>query len=131
MARSSGAARLRPSSVSLAFHLGSTFPLALIHSRFSFSFFLWWVWAANSSTVLGGVNQEYKAQGGLLRNSKQLVTQLFQRNYADRILIFFGVAVYLLVVLYIFKKRLFPSDPNAPTPVMPSSSFTGGPEGEL
>ena len=71
---------------------------------------------------------EYKGQAGLLRTSKQLVTQLMQRNYADKVLLFFGVTVYIVVVLYIFKKRLFPSDPNAATTF---SSYSGDPQTEL
>ncbi|KAI9138574.1 hypothetical protein BKA69DRAFT_763670 [Paraphysoderma sedebokerense] len=45
----------------------------------------------------------------VLRTSKNLITKLEQRDWTDKLLIFFAIAVFVLVVLYILKKRVWGS----------------------
>lgn len=40
--------------------------------------------------------------------SKQVVSQLYQRDFIDRLLLGFALVVFSLVVLYVIKSRLFP-----------------------
>ncbi|KAI9176162.1 Vesicle transport protein S20 [Blastocladiella emersonii ATCC 22665] len=53
------------------------------------------------------VQHEYTAMTALLRGSKHLLTELKARDRTDKLIIGFACLVFLAVVLYILKKRVF------------------------
>lgn len=61
---------------------------------------------AESSQLLGKANQEYKTFGGVVREGRLIITKLWQRDWTDRALIYLAFFVYILVVLYILKRRV-------------------------
>ncbi|RIA94825.1 Sec20-domain-containing protein [Glomus cerebriforme] len=60
-----------------------------------------------SSRTLKTTFNEYRGFSSVVRSSKQLITKLEQSDWTDRLLILFGLFVFLLVVLYILKKRVW------------------------
>ncbi|KAJ1504014.1 Protein transport protein sec20 [Coelomomyces lativittatus] len=52
-------------------------------------------------------HSEYSTMTHLLMGAKQRLSQLEQRERTDKILMYFGCLVFLCVVLYILKKRVF------------------------
>jgi len=62
---------------------------------------------AKSSETLEETKQEYKSQGSTIGTARTLISQLYQRDFMDKLLLFFAVAVYGLVVFYIMQKRIF------------------------
>ncbi|CAG8561789.1 35949_t:CDS:2 [Gigaspora margarita] len=60
-----------------------------------------------SSRALKSTYSEYRGFSSVLRGSKQLITKLEQIDWTDRLLILFGLFVFVLVVLYILKKRVW------------------------
>ncbi|CAG8604488.1 6924_t:CDS:2, partial [Racocetra fulgida] len=60
-----------------------------------------------SSRALKSTYSEYRGFSSVLRGSKQLITKLEQIDWTDRLLILFGLLVFVLVVLYILKKRVW------------------------
>ncbi|ORX95899.1 Sec20-domain-containing protein, partial [Basidiobolus meristosporus CBS 931.73] len=61
----------------------------------------------DSSKMLRSTHNEYRGFHSVMRASKQLITKLEQSDWTDRFLILFGLLVFMLVVLYILKKRLW------------------------
>ncbi|KAK9762740.1 Vesicle transport protein S20 [Basidiobolus ranarum] len=61
----------------------------------------------DSSKMLRSTHNEYRGFNSVMRASKQLITKLEQSDWTDRLLILFGLLVFMLVVLYILKKRLW------------------------
>ena len=60
-----------------------------------------------SSRSVKTTYNEYRGFTSVVRSSKQLITKLEQSDWTDRLLILFGLFVFLLVVLYILKKRVW------------------------
>ncbi|CAG8531334.1 12885_t:CDS:2 [Cetraspora pellucida] len=60
-----------------------------------------------SSRALKSTYSEYRGFSSVLRGSKQLITKLEQIDWTDRLLILFGLLVFVLVVLYVLKKRVW------------------------
>ncbi|RGB26689.1 Sec20-domain-containing protein [Rhizophagus diaphanus] len=60
-----------------------------------------------SSRTLKTTFNEYRGFSSVVRSSKQLITKLEQSDWTDRLLILFGLFVFLLVVVYILKKRVW------------------------
>ncbi|CAG8686064.1 9961_t:CDS:2 [Racocetra persica] len=60
-----------------------------------------------SSRALKSTYSEYRGFSSVLRGSKQLITKLEQIDWTDRLLILFGLLVFVLVVFYILKKRVW------------------------
>ncbi|KAL1914831.1 uncharacterized protein VTP21DRAFT_7923 [Calcarisporiella thermophila] len=61
----------------------------------------------DSSKSLRSIHHEYQGFAGVMRASRQLITKLEQGDWADRLLIFFGFLVFLLVVVHILKRRFW------------------------
>ncbi|CAG8620659.1 3323_t:CDS:2 [Paraglomus brasilianum] len=61
----------------------------------------------DSSRTLKTAYSEYRSFSSLVRGSKQLITKLEQSDWTDRLLIIFGLLVFVLVVLVILKKRVW------------------------
>ncbi|CAG8596093.1 748_t:CDS:2 [Paraglomus occultum] len=61
----------------------------------------------DSSRTLKIAYTEYRTFSSLVRGSKQLITKLEQSDWTDRLLILFGLLVFVLVVLVILKKRVW------------------------
>ena len=47
--------------------------------------------------------------GGVIGQSRKLITKYARREFTDKVLIAFALAFFFGVVLYILRKRLFPS----------------------
>lgn len=60
-----------------------------------------------SSQMLRKVQTEYQQLGSIVGTAQKLITKLNQRDLTDKLLIGFGLLVYILVVLYIVKQRLW------------------------
>ncbi|KAI9307290.1 Sec20-domain-containing protein [Cunninghamella echinulata] len=60
---------------------------------------------ADSSKTLSATLSEYENLGSLLTLSKRMITHLETSDWIDRIILFFGITFFCLVVLYIIKKR--------------------------
>ncbi|EJU05376.1 Sec20-domain-containing protein [Dacryopinax primogenitus] len=61
---------------------------------------------AESSRTLHSASNAYSSLSGLLGISKTLITALERADWLDRALIFAALAVFLLVVAFIFKQRV-------------------------
>jgi len=62
-----------------------------------------------SSQVVGETHVEYRAMGGVIGQSRKLITKYGRREFTDKVLIVFALAFFFAVVLYILRKRVFPS----------------------
>ncbi|CAG8534860.1 4936_t:CDS:2 [Ambispora gerdemannii] len=60
----------------------------------------------DSSRILKSTYNEFRGFTAVVRGSKQLITKLEQSDWTDRLLILFGLFVFILVVLYILKRRV-------------------------
>jgi hypothetical protein len=61
-----------------------------------------------STQVMKRTHDEYKGElGSALKTAQQSLTKLFRRDMTDRILLFLSVSVFIAVVLYILKARLY------------------------
>ncbi|KAI9012903.1 Sec20-domain-containing protein [Gaertneriomyces semiglobifer] len=61
----------------------------------------------DSTRVIQQTHNEYQTFGSVLRTSRQLVTQLQRRDWTDRLLLGFGLLVFILTVLAILRRRLW------------------------
>jgi len=59
-----------------------------------------------SNKIINNTILQHKEYGSFVRSGRGLLTKLKRREFTDRLLIFFGVLLFLLVVLYIVKQRL-------------------------
>jgi protein transport protein SEC20 len=55
------------------------------------------------------VGEEYRGLAGVIGQSKRLITKYARREFTDKVLIIFALAFFFAVVLYILRKRVFPS----------------------
>merc|ERR1719376_155576 len=62
-----------------------------------------------TSRTVEEVREEHKMMGGGIGQSKKLITKYGRREFTDKVLIVFALAFFFAVVLYILRKRLFPS----------------------
>jgi len=62
-----------------------------------------------SSSVADELSDEYRMMGGVIGQSRKLITKYARREFTDKVLIAFALAFFFGVVLYILRKRLFPS----------------------
>ncbi|RKO90856.1 Sec20-domain-containing protein [Blyttiomyces helicus] len=62
---------------------------------------------ADSTRVLEQTGGEYRTFESVLKTSKQLVTKLQQRDWTDRLLLLFGLFVFLMSVFSVLKRRLW------------------------
>merc|ERR1712013_908066 len=62
-----------------------------------------------TSRTVEEVKEEHKMMGGVIGQSKKLITKYGRREFTDKVLIVFAVAFFFAVVLYILRKRLFPT----------------------
>merc|ERR1712002_930481 len=62
-----------------------------------------------SSTTVDEVGDEYRSMAGVIGQSKKLITKYARREFTDKVLIIFALAFFFAVVLYILRKRVFPS----------------------
>jgi len=63
----------------------------------------------NSSKTLQEVDEEHRGLSSVIGQSKKLITKYMRREFTDKVLILFALAFFFAVVLYILRKRLFPS----------------------
>ncbi|XP_035672153.1 vesicle transport protein SEC20-like [Branchiostoma floridae] len=63
----------------------------------------------SSSKTVGDTHEEFKSQGGTIQISRKLLSKYNRRELTDKLLIFLAVAFFFATVLYILKKRVFPS----------------------
>ncbi|XP_023332327.1 vesicle transport protein SEC20 [Eurytemora carolleeae] len=62
-----------------------------------------------SSKTLQEVDEEHRSLSGVIGQSKKLITKYIRREFTDKVLIMFALAFFFAVVLYILRKRVFPS----------------------
>ncbi|CAB4037436.1 vesicle transport SEC20-like [Paramuricea clavata] len=62
-----------------------------------------------SSKGITDTNEELQGLSGFVHTSKQLLNKYNRRETTDKLLIFFGLVLFFSTVLYIIKKRIFPS----------------------
>jgi len=62
-----------------------------------------------SSKTLQEVEEENRSLTGVIGQSKKLITKYMRREFTDKILIVFALAFFFAVVLYILRKRVFPT----------------------
>jgi len=62
-----------------------------------------------SSKTVEELGDEYRMMGGVIGQSRKLITKYARREFTDKVLIAFALAFFFGVVLYILRKRLFPS----------------------
>jgi protein transport protein SEC20 len=67
------------------------------------------------------LRDEYRGFSGILHETRRLVRHLWQREMSDRCFILVALLVYLLVIVYIIKRRVFPGGTSSlkehpPTP---------------
>ena len=65
--------------------------------------------AVTSSKGITDTHEELKGLSGFVHTSKQLLNKYNRRETTDKLLIFFGLVLFFSTVLYIIKKRIFPS----------------------
>jgi hypothetical protein len=61
-----------------------------------------------SSEMLRDVGGEYNNYGHVVKKSSKLITNMQRRDATDKMLLYIGLGFFLLVVLYILKRRLLP-----------------------
>ncbi|XP_046573911.1 vesicle transport protein SEC20-like [Haliotis rubra] len=64
---------------------------------------------ASSSKTVTDTQDEFRNMGGHIENSRRLLTKYGRRELTDRLLIFLALVFFFATVLYIMKKRLWPS----------------------
>ena len=62
-----------------------------------------------SSHVVGETGAEYRSMGGVIGQPKKLITKYGRREFTDKVLYVFALAFFFAVVLYILRKRVFPT----------------------
>lgn len=62
-----------------------------------------------SSGRVGEVVEEHRGIQGVIGLSRRLITKYARREFTDKVLILFAFAFFCAVVLYILRKRLFPT----------------------
>jgi len=62
-----------------------------------------------SSGRVGEVVEEHRGIQGVIGLSRRLITKYARREFTDKVLILFALAFFFAVVLYILRKRLFPT----------------------
>merc|ERR1712032_1327856 len=62
-----------------------------------------------TSKAVEELGEEYRMMGGVIGQSRKLITKYARREFTDKILIAFALAFFFAVVLYILRKRLFPT----------------------
>jgi len=62
-----------------------------------------------TSKTVDELGDEYRMMGGVIGQSRKLITKYARREFTDKILIAFALAFFFAVVLYILRKRLFPT----------------------
>ncbi|CAL1537598.1 unnamed protein product [Lymnaea stagnalis] len=64
---------------------------------------------AGSSQVISDTHEEFHTMGGHIQHSQRLLTKYGRREFTDRLLILLALIFFFATVLYIVKKRLWPS----------------------
>jgi len=64
---------------------------------------------AGSSQVVSDTQDEFHSMGGYIQHSQRLITKYGRREFTDRLLIVLALLFFFATVLYIIKKRLWPS----------------------
>merc|ERR1712034_247392 len=62
-----------------------------------------------TSRTVEEVGEEHRMGGGVIGQSRKLITKYGRREFTDKVLIIFALAFFFAVVLYILRKRLFPT----------------------
>merc|ERR1712098_224762 len=62
-----------------------------------------------SSRTIEEVAEEQRSMAGVIGQSKKLITKYARREFTDKVLIMFALAFFFAVVLYILRKRVFPT----------------------
>merc|ERR1719410_2094241 len=62
-----------------------------------------------TSKTVEELGEEYRMMGGVIGQSRKLITKYARREFTDKVLIAFALAFFFAVVLYILRKRLFPT----------------------
>merc|ERR1712034_230652 len=62
-----------------------------------------------TSRTVEEVGEEHRMMGGVIGQSRKLITKYARREFTDKVLIMFALAFFFAVVLYILRKRLFPT----------------------
>merc|ERR1719378_1043061 len=62
-----------------------------------------------TSRTVEEVGEEHRLMGGVIGQSRKLITKYGRREFTDKVLIVFALAFFFAVVLYILRKRLFPT----------------------
>ncbi|KAK7109514.1 vesicle transport protein SEC20-like [Littorina saxatilis] len=63
----------------------------------------------NSSSSVGEIQDEFQHMGGHIQHSHRLLTKYGRREFTDKLLIFLALVLFFGTVLYIVKKRIWPS----------------------
>lgn len=83
----------------------SKFRVFIHRSKSCHLFFSTFLFLADSSRTLTATRSTYTDLSNILRLSRQAIMKLEQSDWLDRILLGFGVLVFLSVVLYVVKRR--------------------------
>ena len=62
-----------------------------------------------TSRTVEEVGEEHRMMGEVIGQSRKLITKYGRREFTDKVLIVFALAFFFAVVLYILRKRLFPT----------------------
>lgn len=62
-----------------------------------------------SSDNVTGTQEELKLTAGTINQSGKLLAKYGRREFTDKILMFFAFAFFIVCVIYIVKKRIFPA----------------------
>jgi len=62
-----------------------------------------------TSKTVEEVGEEHRMMGGVIGQSRKLITKYGRREFTDKVLIVFALAFFFAVVLYILRKRVFPT----------------------
>ncbi|KAK7508606.1 hypothetical protein BaRGS_00000172 [Batillaria attramentaria] len=63
----------------------------------------------SSSQSVGEIHEEFRDMGGHIQHSHRLLTKYGRRELTDKLLIFLALVLFFATVLYIVKKRIWPS----------------------
>lgn len=63
----------------------------------------------NSSQSVGEIQEEFQDMGGHIQHSHRLLTKYGRREFTDKLLICLALVLFFATVLYIVKKRIWPS----------------------
>lgn len=61
----------------------------------------------SSSHKVTDTHEELKSMGGIIHQSRKLLSKYNRREFTDKVLIFLALAFFFACVLYVMKRRLW------------------------